>query len=154
VPLVIFDGEIHGADAGDVIEFVSEKECGVPGFQLVESGHQENMANLFPAPANLFNTLTPPPPLVAVANKPVNIAPCPVGSTRKLRMQIPLASGDDNTNVVDECFGLIASTEDHAQSDQRRLADIPVLICCRRVIWRFIVNSHDGRSVVTVDHRR
>jgi len=64
------------------------------------------MANLFPAPANLFNTLTPPLPLVAVANKPSNMAPCLVRSTRKLRIQIPLASGDDNTNVVNECVGL------------------------------------------------
>ncbi|HTH42468.1 MAG TPA: hypothetical protein VL498_04855 [Terracidiphilus sp.] len=69
------------------------------------------MANFLPAPANLFNTLTPPPPLVAVANKPANIAPYPVESTRKLRIQIPLASGDDNTNVVNECFGLLATTE-------------------------------------------
>ena len=36
--------------------------------------------------------------------------------------------------------GLLPSTDDSEEADQRSLADIPVLICRRRVIWRFCIN--------------
>jgi hypothetical protein len=76
-----------------------EKERGIPGAQLIDPAIQEDMPNFFAGPADFFDAFAPPTPLVPVADNPVDVALFPVGSTRKLRMNIPVESAKVQTEI-------------------------------------------------------